>query len=310
MLALLTALGVPRAAAAQSSKPSCLTERTFSDWNAQAFVTTTGTGAEIVARPGAERFILNSSSVSAAEFKYLRTADAEHYIFRLDYRQRPTTLDHVARLQHASGWTKEALITRFSFNEKNGVLELFLGPLFPDTDHPMRRSGTLDIVVTYAGAPVVTAQVGTATFMEARAFTVAEAARLKQEHDKLKCEVSRCFLTAACCAEIGLADDCFELSTLRAFRDGPLRGLPGGTEDIAHYYATAPAILAEMRRRGETNRLIPLYASHILPSALAAHAGLNAVARCIYTHMMRTLEQQYLVLPQRPVDRATHSDVV
>src|SRR5690606_13403351 len=45
-----------------------------------------------------------------------------------------------------------------------------------------------------------------------------------------------CFLTSACCTVIGLGDRCWELETLRRFRDGWLSSFAAGRGDIARYY--------------------------------------------------------------------------
>jgi hypothetical protein len=101
----------------------------------------------------------------------------------------------------------------------------------------------------------------------------------------------QCFITAACCTLVGLSDDCFELTALRRFRDRDLAAMPGGAEDIALYYRTAPAILDAMR--GDERRLLALYFTHILPSALAASLGLKRFTRWLYTDMMWRLARRY-----------------
>ena len=42
-----------------------------------------------------------------------------------------------------------------------------------------------------------------------------------------------CFITTACCDVLGLDDDCFELRTLRRYRDDVLAKQPGGAALIA-----------------------------------------------------------------------------
>ncbi len=96
-----------------------------------------------------------------------------------------------------------------------------------------------------------------------------------------------CFLTTATCEAVGLADDCWELTTLRRFRDGWLAHQPGGQADIARYYREAPAI-AE-RLKADRTALLSLYWKRIVPSALAAKLGANRLARRLYTGMMREL---------------------
>lgn len=54
---------------------------------------------------------------------------------------------------------------------------------------------------------------------------------------------SGCFLTSACTAARGLPDDCYELQTLRKFRDEWLKYQPEGILLIAHYYEVAPKIV-------------------------------------------------------------------
>jgi hypothetical protein len=98
-----------------------------------------------------------------------------------------------------------------------------------------------------------------------------------------------CFLTTATCEAVGLADDCWELRTLRRFRDGWLAEQQGGTDDIAAYYAKAPAIAERLKR--EPQALLRLYWTRIVPSALAAQFGANRVARAIYSKGMRELAE-------------------
>jgi hypothetical protein len=103
----------------------------------------------------------------------------------------------------------------------------------------------------------------------------------------------QCFLTTACCEIVGLADDCFELASLRRFRDSAMLPDASGRHDVARYYERAPAILAEMRRRGETGRLRGLYFRTILPCAILARLGFARPTRLLYTRMMRRLEARY-----------------
>lgn len=66
-----------------------------------------------------------------------------------------------------------------------------------------------------------------------------------------------------------------------------------GRRDVAHYYETAPEILAEMQRRGETARLRGLYFSSILPCAILATLGFERLTRRLYARMMRRLAARY-----------------
>jgi len=100
-----------------------------------------------------------------------------------------------------------------------------------------------------------------------------------------------CFITTACCEALGLDDDCFELRTLRRYRDEVLIKAPGGADAIARYYALAPGILARLRANSQSpdRTLLHIYARFILPAALAAKLGLNALAYRLYARMVDDL---------------------
>jgi hypothetical protein len=100
-----------------------------------------------------------------------------------------------------------------------------------------------------------------------------------------------CFITTACCEALGLDDDCFELRSLRCYRDTVLAREPGGVEAIARYYTLAPEILTRLPVRPEDRAqvLLRAYARFILPAALAARFGLNALAYRLYTRMLDAL---------------------
>ena len=109
-----------------------------------------------------------------------------------------------------------------------------------------------------------------------------------------KCEKDCCFLTTACVEHAGLDDDCFELRTLRSFRDTVLVEMPGGRKDIPRYYDEAPVLVrrlkASPRRDLELSRL---YICFILPSVLLARLGLNRWAYRTYRAMMRDLATRF-----------------
>lgn len=132
------------------------------------------------------------------------------------------------------------------------------------------------------------------TFSRSDLAEAARAARSQQQslnsaYNQRRCASfdPSCFLTTAAVQTIGLDDDCWELATLRRFRDGWLARQSGGAEDIARYYADAPAIAEALR--AEPRKLARIYFTGILPSAIAAHLGLNRVARAIYSRQMRAL---------------------
>lgn len=53
-----------------------------------------------------------------------------------------------------------------------------------------------------------------------------------------------CYLTSACVYAKNLPDDCYELQTLRTFRDTWMKGSEEGQKSIEIYYDTAPKIVS------------------------------------------------------------------
>lgn len=58
---------------------------------------------------------------------------------------------------------------------------------------------------------------------------------------------SYCFITTAVCEKLGKPDDCFELTTLRKYRDTWLINSDGGEELIKEYYRIAPLIVSKIK---------------------------------------------------------------
>ncbi|SFZ82338.1 hypothetical protein SAMN02983003_1020 [Devosia enhydra] len=99
-----------------------------------------------------------------------------------------------------------------------------------------------------------------------------------------------CFLTTACCAVVGLRDDCWELQSLRRLRDGWMSGFAEGRADIARYYTEAPAVARRlMGSEAGRRQLLGLYWRVIVPAAALSRMGLNGPAYRLYRRMMRQL---------------------
>lgn len=101
-----------------------------------------------------------------------------------------------------------------------------------------------------------------------------------------------CFLTTASVHTAGLADDCWELTTLRAFRDGPLAASESGRALIADYYERAPALVEAVNARADAARVwLATYWTGIVPAAVAAKLGLSGAALHLYRAMVERLER-------------------
>ena len=101
-----------------------------------------------------------------------------------------------------------------------------------------------------------------------------------------------CFFTTATVETLGLSDDCWELRTLRAFRDGPLSRTADGRGLTARYYAEAPRLVEGVNRRPDAARVwLSVYWTHILPCAVMARLGFAGPALAHYKRLFQRLER-------------------
>lgn len=144
------------------------------------------------------------------------------------------------------------------------------------------------------------------TFRFAPSLVMADASiatnaalELKASYDAGTCTIAvsdygyapSCFLTTASVGVVGLADDCWELRTLRGFRDGFLSRFESGRELVEDYYARAPRIVERISARADGRAIwLKTYFGGILPSAVAARLGLNGLALTLYRRMTERLE--------------------
>ncbi len=99
-----------------------------------------------------------------------------------------------------------------------------------------------------------------------------------------------CYITTATCQEYGKPDDCYELTTFRAFRDNWLKAQPDGEELIRRYYATAPAIVEQIN--AQPNRA-DIYREindvYLTPCLRYIEAGENEKCKALYIQMVEHL---------------------
>ena len=101
-----------------------------------------------------------------------------------------------------------------------------------------------------------------------------------------------CYLTTAAVGAVGLADDCWELRQLRAFRDRHAARGGAGAALVQEYYRIAPAIVRGIGRRSDSRRAwLATWAFGIVPAATAAWLRCDRVALAIYARMTRRLQQ-------------------
>lgn len=106
---------------------------------------------------------------------------------------------------------------------------------------------------------------------------------------------SGCYLTTACITAKGLPDDCYELETLRKFRDNWLKHQPGGEEIVAEYYRLAPEIIRNVEKSGKSESVFKaLYEKLVSPCVQYIEEGKPNEALSLYQETTRKLADQYL----------------
>lgn len=75
-----------------------------------------------------------------------------------------------------------------------------------------------------------------------------------------------CYLTTAAVDFMGLQDNCEELTILRSFRDGYMKSLPKGKDEVSYYYKTAPKIVNAINSRADRTEILSnIYHRLIVP---------------------------------------------
>lgn len=103
-----------------------------------------------------------------------------------------------------------------------------------------------------------------------------------------------CYLTSACTAARGLPDECYELQTLRRFRDEWLKKQPDGVLLIARYYEIAPKIVAAIDAREDRQDVYKgIYEELVLPCVKMIKDKNFQIALELYREYTLWLEEKY-----------------
>ena len=103
-----------------------------------------------------------------------------------------------------------------------------------------------------------------------------------------------CYLTTACVEAKGLPDDCTELQTLRAFRDGYLAGQPNGKAEIEAYYKMAPGIVEAINQKANAKEIWnDVYNELVEPCVNMIHHNENKSAYNLYKSYSLQLNQKF-----------------
>jgi len=103
-----------------------------------------------------------------------------------------------------------------------------------------------------------------------------------------------CYITTACVKSKGLPDDCHELEILRNFRDTYVSTRKSGPELIEEYYQTAPLIIEEINKRGNSAEIYSVIYADVKKAVSLIQGKMYSTAFELYCTIVRNLKKEYL----------------
>ena len=103
-----------------------------------------------------------------------------------------------------------------------------------------------------------------------------------------------CYLSTACTEAMQLPDYCYELQTLRKFRDEYVAQTPEGRKMIEEYYDTAPEIVDAINATGNGNEIFKGLYSEIAEIVRLIEGGKSEEAVLAYRNLTLSLKNKYL----------------
>lgn len=100
-----------------------------------------------------------------------------------------------------------------------------------------------------------------------------------------------CFLTTACCEYKGLPDDCYELETMRKFRDNYISKQSYGEKLIKDYYAEAPVIVDKINNSENKEEILEKMYEKIGDIVKLVDAGCHDEAIIYYMMLLHDLSK-------------------
>jgi hypothetical protein len=291
---------LPRAVAAK--KKDCFESKPFGPWKAQA------TDAQAGARINEVSFVGDGSCNLRIEIQVAASFDGKIVVYG-DPDQTPLPKTFLIEPDNRlMAWNEDGSVavdeplcgncTGIVDDKVSIVLPLATAPLFRDAK-------SFELAVKLGDKEECRFKLDCETLRQALAWASERKVALAALAADKKCEPPEgCFITTACCETLGLDDDCFELRSLRRYRDEVLTNRAGGAEEIAAYYQLAPTILARLPHETRAKRLRSIYARYILPAALAARLGLDRLAYRLYRRMIDELAAEFAPNWQRRESRS------
>ncbi len=104
-----------------------------------------------------------------------------------------------------------------------------------------------------------------------------------------------CYITTAVCRSLDKDDDCYELKTLRDYRDHYLLGSDEGRDVVDTYYNIAPTIVNRINKTDEAaSTYKTIFSRYIDPCITLIESGEYEECKKLYSDMVYTLKDRYM----------------
>lgn len=104
-----------------------------------------------------------------------------------------------------------------------------------------------------------------------------------------------CYITTAVCQHQDKPDDCYELTTLRTYRDSYLMHSETGREIVNEYYNVAPGLVMMIDMQKDANQIYQsIYEEYLTPCIQHIENERNEECCELYMQMVNNLKKKYL----------------
>lgn len=104
-----------------------------------------------------------------------------------------------------------------------------------------------------------------------------------------------CYITTAVCQHQNKPDDCYELTTLRGYRDQYLMQSETGREIVNEYYNIAPGLVMMINMQENTDQIYQnIYEEYLIPCIHYIEKQRNEECCELYMQMVNNLKKTYL----------------
>jgi hypothetical protein len=282
---------------AADKKPDCYAEKDFGPWKAQATDANAGAAMSQLPMKGKDCDLV-------ADVKIASTFDAKLVVYGDPFGTRlpKKFLIKPENRFIAKDADGKEIVNEPLCGDCTDIFDDKVSIVLPLATAPVLRDGdAATFAVKLVDKPECEIKLDCVSLRQALGWASERKKDFAQQFAEAKCNApeGECFITTACCETLGLDDDCFELRTLRRYRDKVLAKQPGGAEQIARYYTLAPQVLARLRTEADNAEaaLLSVYARYVLPAAIAARLGFNLLAYRLYVAMLNELASADVAKP-------------